>query len=638
LRRSATKGVPALASRWLPRISVALFAGALAASATSGGMGAAQRLEPAAYGRDAVLLGPEILVSRNESYGHVEPAIAAAPNGQLLAAAISLTGGEADLTEAYSSRDGGNSWSASTFDGLFTEAGDPQAGYGDRGEALLATLASLARKPSTHGVALLARSDGHWKLKALLPIADRPMLFMDNRAVRRASVYVSGMNVSDLPGCSANPRVHLYRYSCIRYTMTLYRSLDGGSHFSGPYRVISATPGFGINSENSPQVLSDGRLAYPFVKWSNLDPRTTTARHYVAVSGRHSLTFSTPRLIAAQRLPPATRPYLQRIAQGLAFVADRAPGPNLDRLYAAWTVFTGTGLRVVAAHSANGGRTWSRPVDVSPISCTRCLQYMPSVAVAPDGTVGIMWLDTRVTKNPYVYDAYFAASVDGGRTFLPARRVSSESSYARNAGNLTPISYFGSVHENGTLAFNVATAFSRFPAGGDYLEIAADDKSIFHLLWPDSRTAAFQLYTCRAWVGPSPAPTRVASASIEDVTADVDILTDPMSYDPKTGVYEIPVRLRNVSEDTLVPPFYVETTADFTRVLPGASILNADNRRTTSGAEFAYGETIRDDAALPPGGVTGARVWRLKVQSTSEVLFNLPVRVYGSVLARRRAP
>jgi hypothetical protein len=71
------------------------------------------------------------------------------------------------------------------------------------------------------------------------------------------------------------------------------------------------------------------------------------------------------------------------------------------------------------------------------------------------------------------FDEYFSASVDGGVTFLPPVRVSSQRSYRK---------------------WRLSTE-NRFGNGGDYMGLTADATGAFHPFWADSRSGTFQIYT-----------------------------------------------------------------------------------------------------------------------------------------------
>jgi hypothetical protein len=93
----------------------------------------------------AIRVGPNILVSRDGNFPHVELMVAANPKNakNLLGAAITETrpnGGTACRT--YASSDGGASWTASEFRERLDNGGaDPQVAFTPAGTALFAALA-----------------------------------------------------------------------------------------------------------------------------------------------------------------------------------------------------------------------------------------------------------------------------------------------------------------------------------------------------------------------------------------------------------------------------------------------------------------------------------------------------------------
>jgi hypothetical protein len=94
--------------------------------------------------------------------------------------------------------------------------------------------------------------------------------------------------------------------------------------------------------------------------------------------------------------------------------------------------------------------------------------------------VAIAWYDARgdrstIKGNFRCQEIFFTASIDGGATFLQEVKVS-----AKPSCPATPR--------------NVETAL-RFPAGGEYMGLAAAPDGSFRLLWSDSRSEVYRLYT-----------------------------------------------------------------------------------------------------------------------------------------------
>ena len=54
-------------------------------------------------------------------------------------------------------------------------------------------------------------------------------------------------------------------------------------------------------------------------------------------------------------------------------------------------------------------------------------QFQPQLAVAPNGVVTVSFFDTRRDSRRHLIDVYLAQSVDGGASFLPNVRVTSQS-------------------------------------------------------------------------------------------------------------------------------------------------------------------------------------------------------------------
>ena len=99
-----------------------------------------------------VLVGPNILVSRDGDFPHVELMIAASPRTarHLLGAAVTATRPSGGMAcRAYSSTDGGSTWKSTEFPEQIEFGGlDPQVAFTARGTALMA---ALTFNPSEEG-------------------------------------------------------------------------------------------------------------------------------------------------------------------------------------------------------------------------------------------------------------------------------------------------------------------------------------------------------------------------------------------------------------------------------------------------------------------------------------------------------
>ncbi len=115
--------------------------------------------------------------------------------------------------------------------------------------------------------------------------------------------------------------------------------------------------------------------------------------------------------------------------------------------------------------STDGGRTWSEPVRVNDDRTSQD-QFMPAMAISPDGTLAVIWYDRRLDRANLKFDVYMAVSRDGGRTWLPNKRITTVSS------EVPPL---------GPNFDHIRPCYM-----GDYNDIVADAEN-FYLVWGDNR-------------------------------------------------------------------------------------------------------------------------------------------------------
>ncbi|HZV11630.1 MAG TPA: T9SS type A sorting domain-containing protein [Candidatus Kapabacteria bacterium] len=103
--------------------------------------------------------------------------------------------------------------------------------------------------------------------------------------------------------------------------------------------------------------------------------------------------------------------------RGTIYICFAMPNPNSPA----------SGLDIFVERSTNNGTTWSIPVRVNddPLG-TGADQLQPSMAISPDGALGVMFYDRRDDPNNYLLHTYIAISTDGGSTFVNARLTSQQ--------------------------------------------------------------------------------------------------------------------------------------------------------------------------------------------------------------------
>ena len=94
--------------------------------------------------------------------------------------------------------------------------------------------------------------------------------------------------------------------------------------------------------------------------------------------------------------------------------------------------------------------------------------FMPAVVVNRAGVVGVSWYDRRDNADNIGYWVRFAASLDGGVTWLKSTRVST---------------------------FPHVNSEDPRKNSGDTAGLSADPDGLFHPVWIDNRTGIPQMWT-----------------------------------------------------------------------------------------------------------------------------------------------
>jgi hypothetical protein len=338
--------------------------------------------------------------------------------------------------------------------------------------------------------------------------------------------------------------------------------------------------------------------------------------NWAIVSRDSGETFSEPVFVGKEVFLPKSMDK-EHFAHLHSFPQMAAGG---DRIHIAMTDFRSGRPQVILTSSADQGKTWSEPRPVAGPLPEGAFSFLPALAVNKDGVLGVSWLDTRNHPGTNRYDAWFSASLDGGATFLPAVRLSSESSDPLGAGNHRPSP--GSFRDRDkTIRVGFLTALSRFAQGGDYAGLAADAEGHFHPLWPDSRTGTFQAWTARVKLERGPAsPVLAVAGTPMDLKDHVEVMLDMATYDGETRELLLPIRIQNRSDKTIRGPLQVRVKTFGSRMGDifkeyTPTILNAANGEKGAGAVFDYSQALGDFGALEPGATTAPVLWRFKLMS-----------------------
>ncbi|MGH9368400.1 MAG: sialidase family protein, partial [Thermoanaerobaculia bacterium] len=427
----------------------------------------------------------------------------------------------------------------------------------------------------------------------------------------------------------------------MRRRVVLFRSSDDGRSFIGPVEVAKGD-GRGLAAYN-PLVLSDGALFIPMMEYPNyaIEKEASTWKAVFSFSTDGGVTFSPRRPIAEVRFGGLKAMREQQKSgrvdgiSGPVFAVD--PGGKFpDRIYAAWTELDGGRFRLLFSRSSDRGATWSKPKPVDPGAPASASEYLPMVAVNPDGVLGVFFYSTEAFPQRDRSDVYFTASVDGGETFLPKTRVSSETSRPFGAGNLRPGPFVRT--DRGLVTVSLISGLSRWPNGGDYIGMTAAADGTFRPFWADGRSGTYQLYTAAIRVSTEPAAAKAPALEKAALSEQITLAFDPIRYDQDKREVLLPVRLKNVSKETLYPPFTVEIkevahpyTVKSGEPINAPAFLNSANGKRGVGATFDYSKALGDLEALEPDAVTDAVVWRLQAESPVKTDFHLGTEITGFV-------
>lgn len=415
-----------------------------------------------ARGQETMSVSPNVWLSRaNANIVQVEPVIAADPTNpdRMIAAAIGLRRAHAPDWQnhqtilVYRSEDGGRSWShvrVASLPDSWT-AGDPWLAWLPDNDVVLSAIAGDAitrRGDSAARGRLFYSGDGgnSWDRGGQTPFLprsaeDHPVLALGRRAGRLVAYAVATHATSEGDG------------------------IDVAAVGTSPVEVESIRPMRPNRGQVNLGGAVVGRSGELIVSWYSMRP---------------------PRGLWSSRYDRATSAWTETkirdeiLPMGFpALAVDSSAGTFGGRLYSTWVEGDdGLGMRVLVGWSDDHGATWSTPTQVH-MDTSRVSRTLPTVAVAPDGAVGVVWQDARNADGRSCFDLYSAISTNGGASFFPEVRVSSETGCA------------GSFEQNGAAA-------SRFRiGGGDYLGLVATGPRTFQAVWADTRTGRYQIWTAR---------------------------------------------------------------------------------------------------------------------------------------------
>jgi hypothetical protein len=318
------------------------------------------------------------------------------------------------------SLDGGKTWSEQPIDlsicgggsntngGNYARASDPWVSFSPNGVAYVISISfsGYSLEAGSQSSVLVSRSaDGGatWSDPATL-ILDGASAFNDKETIT-ADPNDSNYVYAVWDRLTANGRGAAY----------FARSTDGGQSWQVAVPIYDP----GVNNQtigNEIVGLPDGTILDVFEEIDNTSSNSTMGVIKVIRSTDQGATWSTP-ISVAQDLSVGTRdPNTGAAVRDGGFLPQMAAGAN-GELAVVWQdgrFSSGSHDGIALSSSDDDGQTWSAPVEINSLPSVPA--FTPSVAIMPDGTIGVSYFDFRNNtsdRNQLVTNDWFTSSTDG---------------------------------------------------------------------------------------------------------------------------------------------------------------------------------------------------------------------------------
>ena len=359
-----------------------------------------------------------------------EPSLAVDPSnpGQLVAAWQQLGSPAGPGNVVAVTHDGGASWARTILPGLTACSGGSYASATDPwvsiGPDHAVYVSSLMSRPASAGVVVhdvvvsVSRDAGiTWQQPAIVETRPAPPTLLDKEAVmadpRRPGVAYLVWVEYGMTG-AVDPSIDQVFFS---------RTVDGGSSWSAPAPIYS---GGDEAQQNQLLMTADGTLDDVFLEGASLPggphPPALPVAIRVIRSKDQGQTWSAPieaaRFSYTNAVDPGTGAQLRFFGQDITAASAG------NAVYVGWFVdYPDRQSSIWVARSEDRGRHWS---EATPVVREKPEAFLPTIAVAGDATVGVLWFDFRkfVSGSQALdTDAWFSSSKDRGSHWV-TRHVS----------------------------------------------------------------------------------------------------------------------------------------------------------------------------------------------------------------------
>jgi hypothetical protein len=372
--------------------------------------------------------GPNIDISNLAGYqGETTIAINPTNPANMIAGSNNLGPSSIDgVTEAYWSKDGGNTWKAVDLGG----EGDPGVAFDRAGNAYFSFI------DSNFGISVRKSPDGGVTWAPAVQVAASPI---HDGAEDKPAIAVGPDHTN-----TATDRVYVgWDDNGARDVLQVSSSGDGGATWTAPVSV----DGQATEIYAQPAVGADGTF---YIAWDNF-ANPSGSRIMFSSSLNDGSTFSTPVVAATSTINlfnPSHYTIPAQPTRGIAAdpaIAVEPSGPNAGRIYLSYTSaptsHNFTNIYLIA--SDNSGGTWTAlapsPVKVND-DTTSNSHFFSALTIDPTNqTVNLAWYDARNDHKNMKVDVYFqsysSAGVPSGANVKVTTATSDESDPKTNNPN-----------------------------------------------------------------------------------------------------------------------------------------------------------------------------------------------------------
>lgn len=594
-----------------------------------------------------IVVGRNVQVSTSQpNEMHYEVSVASHPQKAILLGGSMIVSEVSGFTSvAYVSTDGGTRWEPKLRIGRPNQdldQTDPAVAFGPD-DALYFVSNARTSEPDVRAYSKLycSRDGGEtWKAIGEFPFFDRAYVTVDDTDARsRGTIYVVGKTPNFAAGIIEDR---------IRAIYSVAVSNDSGNTFKYSRFVVP------VGVIAPPFILSDGTVV--FLMSENMtgadDAREGVPNTLLKVitSSDAGETFSKPVVLTRYSQPAAYKMWSSNPVVSLG--GDRTTGPFKDRLYAVYAAFQAGKSQIALVYSSDKGRTWSKPTIVSEHGSKKGvtrISFMPMVSVNSKGVIGVSWYDRSESENGLDFTVRFAASVDGGETFLPSAKVSEKAfthsddgqwvlnGYSQGGGHRSP---WNPAISGGALQIQLAETAISHHYGGQTAGLSADASGGFHPFWIDNRTGTPQVWTATVKVNASAVRNGSAELSdLDDLSEKFVLRIERPHYDRQSKILSVDVRIQNVSRE----PIRGTLKAKVVSLKTDAVAMLMDNGRSTPAVGAVIDlTTLLEGGELPPLGIskTTRRLefmlsdWPSLVEKLQEggfglQILNLELKIFG---------